>query len=110
MQTRAKRALIVAFDELDLLDLAAPITALTRAGRRWNFRPFHVEIAAVTPGAIQSRDQLRFDAPLVLSAVASAEIVIVPGGYGARRASVEPAVKVALGRLEVGRGAWRGRE
>jgi transcriptional regulator GlxA family with amidase domain len=99
MQTRAKRALIVAFDEVDLLDLAAPITALSRAGRRWNFRPFHVEVAAVTPGAIQSRDQLRFEAPLVLSAVAPAEIVIVPGGYGARRAADDPAVTVELARV-----------
>ena len=99
MQTRAKRALIVAFDEVNLLDLAAPIAALTRAGRRWNFRPFHVAVAAVTPGGIQTRDQLRLDAPLALSAVAPAEIVIVPGGYGARRAADDPLVTVELARI-----------
>ena len=102
MQTRAKRALIVVFDEVDLLDLAAPIAALTRAGRRWNFRPFHVDIAAVTPGLVTTRDQLKIEAPLALAAAQPAELVIVPGGYGARRAADDPAITAELARVADG--------
>lgn len=99
MQTRAKRALIILFDEVDLLDLAAPIAALTRAGRRWNFRPFRIEVAAMVAGSVATRDQLRVEAPFALRAVQPAEVVIVPGGYGARRAAEDPELTTQVARV-----------
>jgi transcriptional regulator GlxA family with amidase domain len=102
MQTKAKRAVIVVFDEVDLLDVAAPIAALTQAGRRWNFRPFRVEVAAPAPGLITTRNQMRIEAPYALAMAPPAEIVLVAGGYGARRLAETPGLVSALGRIAQG--------
>lgn len=99
MQTRAKRAVIVVFDEVDLLDVSAPLAALTHAGRRWNFRPFRVELAAPRPGVITTRNQVRLEAPFSLALAAPAEVVLVPGGYGARRLAETPELAAAVARV-----------
>jgi transcriptional regulator GlxA family with amidase domain len=102
MRTRAKRVVIVAFDELDLLDVTAPLSVLTQAGRRWNFRPFQVEIAAPVAGSVTSRNLLRDEAPLALRNVAPAEVVLIPGGYGARRLSESPECTAEIARISGG--------
>jgi transcriptional regulator GlxA family with amidase domain len=99
MQTRAKRVVVVVFDEVDLLDVSAPLALLTQAGRRWNFRPFRVELAAPAPGLVTTRNQFRFEAPFALDAVEPGEIVLVPGGYGARRLGETPALAAAVARV-----------
>lgn len=99
MQTRAKRVLVVGFDEVDLLELATPIAALARAGRHWNFKPFALELAAPARGPIATRELLRVEASCALVEAAPPEILLVPGGYGARRAAAEPAITRELARL-----------
>ncbi len=99
MQTRAFRTAILGFDELDLLDLTAPLAALTQAGRRWNFRPFRIQLAAPRAGKITTRNQLAFDAELAWSELDPAEIVVVPGGYGARRVAETPELVRELARI-----------
>lgn len=84
MRTRARRVAIVLFDEVELLDVAAPLQVLSVAGRRWNFRPYKVELVARHAGLVSTRNQVRLEATPLLEA-APAEIVLVPGGYGARR-------------------------
>lgn len=76
---------LVAFDEVELLDLASPLQVLTLAGRRWNFRPFKVRVCAPTAGLVQTRNQLRIEAPVHLAEAPEAEILFIPGGYGARK-------------------------
>lgn len=99
MQTRAFRTAILAFDELDVLDLTAPLAALTQAGRRWNFRPFRIQIAAPMAGKVRTRNQLAFEAEHAWSELEPAEIVLVPGGYGARRVAETPELARELGRI-----------
>ncbi|HET9930512.1 MAG TPA: DJ-1/PfpI family protein [Polyangiaceae bacterium] len=88
MQTRARRAAVVLFEEVELLDVAAPLQVLSVAGRRWNFRPFKLELLARNAGLVSTRNQARLEAR-PLSEAAPADIVIVPGGYGARRLATE---------------------
>ena len=85
MRTRSFRVLLVIFDEIELLDAAALLAVLSTAGRRWNFRPYRVEVAAPQAGLVTTRNQTRLEATVALGEVAPAEIVLVPGGYGARR-------------------------
>jgi len=99
MQTRAFHTAVLVFDELDLLDLSAPLAALTQAGRRWNFRPFRIELAAPKAGKVATRNQLAFEAQHAWSELEPAEIVLVPGGYGARRVAETPDLVRELARI-----------
>jgi transcriptional regulator GlxA family with amidase domain len=102
MRTKARRVVLVAFDEVELLDLTAPLEVLSIAGRRWNFRPYKVEIVAERPGLIVTRNQLRVEASAALASAGPAEIVIVPGGYGARRFAEDPDCLSHLSRVASG--------
>jgi transcriptional regulator GlxA family with amidase domain len=86
MRTSARTVAVVLFDEVELLDVAGPLQVLTLAGRHWNFRPFRVHTLARHPGPISTRNQLRLEASDALDRVPRPEVLIVPGGYGARRA------------------------
>jgi transcriptional regulator GlxA family with amidase domain len=102
MRTKARRVVVVVFDEVELLDVAAPLEVLSTAGRRWNFRPYKVEIAAPRAGLVATRNQVRLEATLALGAVAPAEIVLVPGGYGARRFADDVSAIAELTRIATG--------
>lgn len=102
MQTRSRRAVILVFDGVEVLDVAAPIQALALAGRNWNFRAFKIELAAQNPGSIASSSPLRLEAPRPLAACAPAEVLIVPGGYGARRLIEQPDLLHDLARIAAG--------
>lgn len=99
MRTKARSVVMVAFDELELLDLAAPLEVLSVAGRRWNFRPYKVSVVAAEPGLVSTRNQLRIEATRSLAATPAAEIVLVPGGYGARKLSEDAAGLEQLARI-----------
>jgi transcriptional regulator GlxA family with amidase domain len=86
MRTSARSLAVVLFDELELLDVAGPLQVLTMAGRNWNYRPFKVWSLSRTEALIDTRSQLRLEAALRLSDCSNPELVLVPGGYGARRA------------------------
>ncbi len=77
---------LLLFDEVELLDVAAPLEVLTMAGRSWNFRPFKIYAVAARPGTVKTLSQVGIEARHSLIECPSPEIVIVPGGYGARRA------------------------
>jgi transcriptional regulator GlxA family with amidase domain len=102
MLTRARRVAVLLFDEVDLLDVAGPLEVFSRAGRRWNFRPFKVELVAEHIGSISTRGQLRVEATCELARADPAEIVLVPGGYGARRFAEDAENVRALRRLANG--------
>ena len=86
MRTSARTVAVILFDEVELLDVAGPLQVLTLAGRHWNFRPFRVHTLSRQPGLISTRNQLRLEAADPLDRLPRPEMVIVPGGYGARRA------------------------
>jgi len=99
MRTRARRVAVVVFDEVELLDLALPLEILSSAGRRWNFRPYKVDVVAPEAGLVLTRAQLKIEATEMLAAAEPADIVLVPGGYGARRLAADAAFTSALAQL-----------
>ena len=99
MRTRARRVACVVFDEVELFDLATVIAVLTSTGRRWNFRPFKMDLCSPTPGLVGTRNQLRFEAPSALATAPPADVLFLPSGYGARAALREPELLAAIHRL-----------
>lgn len=99
MQTRARTVAILVFPEVELLDFAAPLQVFTVAGRRWNFRPFKVQVCAPTEGVIPTRNQLRIEAPIPLARAVSSEVLLIPGGYGARLLCDDDRVVAELARV-----------
>ena len=99
MRTKARSVVVVAFEELELLDLAAPLEVLSTAGRRWNFRPYKVQVAASREGLVTTRNQLRIQATQTFAATPPAELVIIPGGYGARKLTEDAAALAELARF-----------
>jgi transcriptional regulator GlxA family with amidase domain len=91
VRTRSFTVAFLLFDEVELLDVAGAIQALSQAGRQWNWRPFKVVTVAAKAGSLSTRSQLRIEAATDLASCPEAEIVLVPGGYGARAASEDAA-------------------
>jgi transcriptional regulator GlxA family with amidase domain len=75
------------FDEVELWDVAAVMQVASLAGRHWNWRPFRLLPTAEKAGLIETRSQLRLEAQYTLGNCPEPEILLVPGGYGARRAA-----------------------
>lgn len=90
MQTRARNVSLVLFDEVELWDIAAFCCALSEAGRKWNWRPFRVQCVAAAPGPIRTRSQVEVVADCSFEAAPKPELLLVPGGFGARRAARDP--------------------
>lgn len=90
---------LVVFPEVELLDLAAPLQVFALAGRRWNFRPFKLHVSAPNAGLVSTRSQLRIEAPIALSNAPAAEVLLIPGGYGARALKDDPATLADLARI-----------
>jgi transcriptional regulator GlxA family with amidase domain len=92
MRTSARNVAIVLFDEVELLDFAGPVQVLTLAGRQWNFRPFKIFPVASARSLIVTRNQVRIEAPYNFHDCPPPELLLVPGGYGARRALKDTAL------------------
>jgi len=92
MRTRPYRLAVIAFEEMDLLDIAAPLEVFSTAGRKWNFRAIKAELISPTPGSLTTRAQLAINDAGPLESCPDPEIVLIPGGYGARLAMQNPAV------------------
>src|SRR5262245_33301471 len=86
MRTSSRVVSLLLFDEVELLDVSGPLGVLTTAGRQWNWRPFKIQTVAARSGMIETRSQVRLESEATFDSCAAAEILIVPGGYGARRA------------------------
>jgi transcriptional regulator GlxA family with amidase domain len=85
MRTSSRKVALLTFEEVDLLDVAAVLETFSRAGRHWNWRPFKVELVGLARGSVQSRPGPKLEVERDLAECADPEIVVVPGGYGARR-------------------------
>jgi transcriptional regulator GlxA family with amidase domain len=80
------------FDEVELLDVAGPMALLSAAGRQWNFQPFKLELTSDGRGAVATRSVVALEATRTFSTNSAVECLIIPGGYGARKAAQEQAV------------------
>jgi transcriptional regulator GlxA family with amidase domain len=102
MRTRPYRLAIIAFDEMDLLDVAGPLEVFSTAGRKWNWRAIKAELVSGQPGALQTRAQLRIGPGVAFEACPDPELLLIPGGYGARRALDDAALLQYLARIRAG--------
>src|SRR6187431_57341 len=87
MRTKPYATAIALFDEVELLDVAGPISVLSGAGRQWNFQPFKIDLVANRTGPIATRSALTLEATHIAATHPGCECLIVPGGYGARHAA-----------------------
>lgn len=81
----AWRVQVLAFDEVELLDLAGPLEVFTtaeRVARRTQAHRRHFEVACVaaTPGPVRTRAGLRVQADATLDDLPAPDLLIVPGG------------------------------
>ena len=86
MRTRPYRLAVIVFDEMDLLDVAGPLEVFSSAGRKWNWRAVKAELIGTGPGVRSTRAQLQVGPVAALSSCPEPELVLIPGGYGARLA------------------------
>lgn len=114
MRTKPYATAIAVFDEVELLDVTGPVSVLSSAGRQWNFQPFKIDLVARARGPVTTRSQLALDATRDFATHSGVECLIIPGGYGARRAAEDSALlswlPSAFERAElvaaIGNGAW----
>ncbi len=102
MRTRPYSLAIIAFDEMDLLDIAAPLEVFSSAGRKWNWRAIKAELVAAEPGRIVTRAQLSIGPAEALESCPAPELLLIPGGYGARHALANSATIEYLARVAPG--------
>jgi transcriptional regulator GlxA family with amidase domain len=92
MRTKPYRTAIAVFDEVELLDVTGPVSVLSSAGRQWNFQPFKLDLVARRVGSVTTRSALTLHATHSTDAYTGVECLIIPGGYGARRAAESEAL------------------
>jgi putative intracellular protease/amidase len=86
MRTRPYRLAVIAFDEMDLLDVAGPLEVFSTAGRKWNWRAIKAELVASEPSPRTTRAQLQVGPAAPFDSCPDPELLLIPGGYGARLA------------------------
>lgn len=114
MRTKPYATSILVFDEVELLDVTGPLAVLSAAGRQWNFQPFKIDLVASHAGFVSTRSNLRLEVSRPLAREREVEVLLVPGGYGARRAAEDEAVlswlRESAARAEIvgaiGNGVW----
>ena len=114
MRTKPYQTAIALFDEVELLDVAGPISVLSGAGRQWNFQPFKIDLVAAALGPIRTRSTLSLEATHSAIDHSGCECLIIPGGYGARQAGKDPQFLAWLQRAassaefvgSIGNGVW----
>src|SRR6478609_4417407 len=92
----------------------ATASALSSAGRQWNFQPFKIDLVATRVGLVATRSALSLTASQRAASHEGAECLIIPGGYGARRAALDAEFLGWLGRAAsaaelvaaIGNGVW----
>jgi transcriptional regulator GlxA family with amidase domain len=92
VRTSSRNFAVLLFDEVELWDVAGVMQVASLAGRHWNWRPFRLITTALEAGLLETRSQLRIEAKVALADCPVPEILLIPGGYGARRAARNDAI------------------
>ncbi len=92
MRTKPFSLAVIAFEEMDLLDVAGPLEVFSTAGRKWNWRAIKADLVSSTPAAHATRSQLQIGPAAALHSCPSPELLLIPGGYGARLALQDQAL------------------
>ena len=81
-----RRVGILLFEEAEPLDYAGPFEVFVAAGRRANLEPFEAFTVAERAGLVTTRGGLRVHADHGFADAPRADVLVVPGGFGSRRA------------------------
>lgn len=92
MRTSSRNFVVLLFDEVEVLDFAGAVQVASVAGRHWNWRPFKIMTTASCSGLVETRNQLKIEAGTSLAECPPSEILLIPGGYGARLAARDPSI------------------
>jgi putative intracellular protease/amidase len=102
MRTRPYRLAVIGFDEMDLLDVAGPLEVFSTAGRKWNWRAVKAELISSKSELLATRAQLRIGPAATLESCPEPELLLIPGGYGARLALQDQQLLDYLARVSSG--------
>jgi transcriptional regulator GlxA family with amidase domain len=102
MRTKPYRLAVVAFDEMDLLDIAGPLEVFSTAGRKWNWRAVKAELVSSASTSHATRAQLQIGPAASLDSCPAPELLLIPGGYGARRALEDQVLLDYLAKIREG--------
>jgi transcriptional regulator GlxA family with amidase domain len=92
VRTKPYATSVLVFDEVELLDVTGPVAVLSAAGRQWNFQPFKIDLVASELGLVSTRSGIALEATHTLASYGNVECLIIPGGYGARKAAQDDRV------------------
>lgn len=95
------RVAIVVFDDVEVLDACGPFEVFSVAGYVEGKKPFSVRLVAETGGAVRARNGLRLLPDHDYADCPEPDIVVVPGGPGARPQSRDAALREWLKRTIV---------
>ena len=102
MRTKPYSLAVIAFDEMDLLDVAGPLEVFSTAGRKWNWRAIKAELVSSGAAAHGTRAQLQIGPAAPLDSCPAPELLLIPGGYGARLALQDQALLDYLAKVREG--------
>jgi transcriptional regulator GlxA family with amidase domain len=88
----SKTVAILVFDDVEVLDFCGPFEAFSVAGFREKLRPFAVHLVAERKDVVAARNGLKVLPDHDLAAAPASDIVVVPGGPGARPAAQNLAI------------------
>jgi transcriptional regulator GlxA family with amidase domain len=99
VQTRSRDVVCFLTEDFDLWELAGALSVFTHVGRKWNWRAFRVHLVADAPGSVRCNLQAALGPVSPLGSQTRADVVLLPGGYGCRRAAQQPALLEAIAAL-----------
>lgn len=93
----ARRVVILLFDEVEVLDFAGPFEVFSVTGRRDGSNPFEVSTAAEN-STITTRNGLSINPSHTLADCPRPDVLVVPGGFGARKQMFNSALLEWIGK------------
>jgi len=89
---RVRRVAVLIFDQVETLDFAGPFEVFSVCGRPEDKRHFQVFTVAQRPGPVVAREGLSLNPARLLADCPAPEVLVVPGGLGARREMNNPVI------------------
>jgi transcriptional regulator GlxA family with amidase domain len=89
--TAERSVAVLLYDDVEVLDFAAPFEVFSVAGRRHDRNLFDVFTVAQHAGPINARNGLRVVPTYSMRDCPPANVLVIPGGYGSRREIHNPA-------------------
>jgi transcriptional regulator GlxA family with amidase domain len=79
-----RKVAVLLFDDVEVLDFAAPFEVLSVAGRRDDLEPFDVFTVGRRLSPIRARNGLRVSPRISFRQIGQMQVLVIPGGYGTR--------------------------